>query len=98
MARGKPKDLQNEVRKLLTQLVNAEPGGFLTASFGTDSLELARIHRRRASGQCAGRARPAEWVSGLPKPKTPAPLDGPRRHCPALQAATRPAAPGPGRP
>ena len=44
MARGKPKDLQNEVRKLLTQLVNAEPGGFLTASFGTDSLELDAMH------------------------------------------------------
>ena len=28
-----------------------------------------------------------EWVSGLPKPKTPAPLDGPQRHCPALRAA-----------
>ena len=31
-----------------------------------------------------------EWASGLPKPKTPAPLDGPRRHCPALRAAAGP--------
>ena len=31
-----------------------------------------------------------KWASGLPKPKTPAPLDGPRRHCPALRAATGP--------
>ena len=65
MARGKPKDLQNEVRKLLTQLVNAEPGGFLTASFGTDSLELARIHRRRASGQCCEAARRCSCASGI---------------------------------
>ena len=28
-----------------------------------------------------------KWASGLPKPKTPAPLEGPRRHCPALRAA-----------
>ena len=40
MARGTPKDLQNEVRKLLTQLVNAEPGGFLITMQGTDSLEI----------------------------------------------------------
>ena len=31
-----------------------------------------------------------KWASGLPKPKTPAPLDGPRRHCPALRAAAGP--------
>lgn len=40
MARGTPKDLQNGVRKLLTQLVNAEPGSFLVTTMGTDSLEI----------------------------------------------------------
>ena len=38
MTRGVPKELENEIRKQLEQLVNAEPSGFITPHSRTDRL------------------------------------------------------------
>ncbi len=40
VGRGLSNDLENEVRKLLTQLVNAEPGGFIIPRLRGNPLEL----------------------------------------------------------
>ena len=40
MARGVSKELENENRKLLEQLVNAEPGSFITSPHRNDPLVL----------------------------------------------------------
>ena len=39
MAKGVPKEPRVAYRKLLGDLVNAEPGTLIAATFGTDSLE-----------------------------------------------------------
>ena len=43
MSRGVPKELEGEIRKILGQLINAEPGSFITTTMGTDSLEFDAI-------------------------------------------------------
>ena len=44
MARGTPKELESEIRNLLTKLANAEPGAFIAPNMGTGSLELDAMH------------------------------------------------------
>ncbi len=43
MVRGLSKKLENEVRNLLTQLVNAEPGSFITSPYRNDLLVLEAL-------------------------------------------------------
>ena len=40
MSRGVPKELEDEIRTILGQLVNAEPGTFISTSLSTGSLEF----------------------------------------------------------
>ena len=40
MSRGVSKELENEIRKNLGQLINAEPGSFISVSLSSDLLEM----------------------------------------------------------
>ena len=40
MSRGLSRELENEIRRQLEQLVNAEPGGFITRGLRSDPLQL----------------------------------------------------------
>ena len=44
MSRGVSKELENEIRKTLGQLIDAEPGSFISVSFGSDPLEIDALH------------------------------------------------------
>ncbi len=77
MARGISKELENEIRGQLTQLVNAEPGRFLITGQGADSLELDAMHyledigafERRGSGSYRMTAYGREYWEKLNAPR-----------------------------
>ena len=50
MAKGVPRELDKAIRKLLGDLVNAKPGSFIVATFGTDPLERDAMHYLRDIG------------------------------------------------
>ena len=44
MPRGVSKELESEIRNLLTELVNGEPGAFIAPSMGTGPLKIDAMH------------------------------------------------------
>ena len=81
MARGISKELEKEIRKVLEELVNSEPGGFNAPTFATPALELDAVHyladigafRKEGAGSYRLTAQGREYWEKI---NTPAPCTG----------------------